>query len=179
MAPSGAVITRLRIAPRTTLGGMPWQSNTPVDIKPRSRDVTDGIQKAAARAMLRALELPRAELSILLCGDREIHALNRDYRGKDKPTDVLAFAMREGEDAGRAGDLLGDVVISLETAKRQAEQHEHPIKTEVFTLLAHGLLHLLGWDHQTDREDRRMRREVSRLVACVPSGDRKRPPARR
>jgi probable rRNA maturation factor len=122
----------------------------------------------AARAMLHALELDEVELSIVLCDDRTIHGLNRDYRHKDRPTDVLAFAMREGEGAEFAGDLLGDVVISMQTAARQAAEHGHSLATEVYTLLAHGLLHLLGWDHRNDAEDRRMRREVARLVGVVP-----------
>jgi probable rRNA maturation factor len=131
------------------------------------RAIAASTVRRAAMEMLRALELPDAELSILLCGDREIHALNRDYRHKDKPTDVLAFAMREGEGGEISGNVLGDVVISLETAARQAVEHEHPVKTEVLMLLAHGLLHLLGWDHQTSAEDRRMRAEVARLVAAA------------
>lgn len=143
------------------------------------RRVRAATVKSAAAAMLRALELPRAELSILLCGDTEIHALNRAYRGKDKPTDVLAFAMREGPEGERAGDVLGDVVISIETAARQAEEREIPLITEVFNLLAHGLLHLLGWDHQTAAEDRRMRREVERLVSAATGGDRSRASTRR
>jgi probable rRNA maturation factor len=121
----------------------------------------------AAAAMLRALDLADVELSILLCNDREIHALNRDYRHKDRPTDVLAFALREGHGGELARRALGDVVISIETARRQAAAAKHPVFTEVSMLLAHGLLHLLGWDHRTDEEDRRMRREVDRLlVAC-------------
>jgi probable rRNA maturation factor len=136
------------------------------------RSVAAAEVRRAAAAMLRAVELPDAELSIVLCSDREIHALNRTYRHHDKPTDVLAFAMRDGHGGERAGDLLGDVVISVETARRQALKRKHSIKTEVLTLLAHGLLHLLGWDHRTEREDRRMRREVARLVAAASRGDR-------
>lgn len=130
--------------------------------------------KAAAEAMLEALELPDAELSILLCDDPTIHELNKVYRKKDKPTDVLSFALREGELGERAGDLLGDVVLSLPTAERQAKTAEHSVKTEVFLLLAHGLLHLLGWDHRTEAEDKRMRREVDRLVKAASRGNRMR-----
>jgi probable rRNA maturation factor len=136
------------------------------------RAVSAAMVKRAATAMLKALELPDAELSILLCGDAEIHVLNRDYRHKDKPTDVLAFAMREGENGEHAGNVLGDVVISLETAARQAAEHERSTEAEVLMLLAHGLLHLLGWDHQTSAEDRRMRAEVQRLVEVAAPGGR-------
>lgn len=135
--------------------------------------------RRAATTMLQTLHLSDVELSILLCGDREIRTLNRQWRHKDKPTDVLAFAMREAQETQPTGNLLGDVVISVETAARQAKQHGHTVKTEVLTLLAHGLLHLLGWDHQTDEEDRRMRAEVARLVEAATSGDRNRSARRR
>jgi probable rRNA maturation factor len=127
------------------------------------------IVASAARAFLTELGLLGAELSIVLCDDATIHELNRTYRKKNRPTDVLAFALREGEGAQFAGDALGDVVISLETAQRQADEHGHSMTTEVYVLLAHGVLHLLGWDHRTDAEDRRMKREVTRLVATLPS----------
>ena len=132
-----------------------------------SRLVTSTEVRVAAETMLRTLKLPRAELSILLCDDPTIHALNRDYRKKDRPTDVLAFAMREGQDGHLAGDVLGDVIISLETAKRQAGERGVRTRDEVVMLLAHGVLHLLGWDHRTDAEDRRMRAETDRLVAAA------------
>jgi probable rRNA maturation factor len=133
----------------------------------RSRVVGQTETARTAEVMLRSLKLPRAELSVLLCGDAEIHALNRDYRHKDRPTDVLAFALREGVGGELSGDLLGDVVISLPTAVRQAREHGVSTRAEVWMLLAHGVLHLLGWDHRTDAEDRRMRAEVDRLLAAV------------
>ena len=133
----------------------------------KSRVVSTAEVRAAAEAMLRALKLPKAELSVLLCDDATIHALNRDYRKKNKPTDVLAFAMREGPDGHLAGDLLGDVIISLETATRQAKERGAVTRDEVMMLLAHGLLHLLGWDHQTDAEDKRMRAETERMLAVI------------
>ncbi len=117
--------------------------------------------------MLDSLGLADAELSLLLCDDETIHALNRDYRKKDKPTDVLAFALREGAHAEHAGDALGDVVISIDTARRQAAEHHRTIVTEVHFLLAHGLLHLLGHDHRNRTEERRMsaRTDILRSVA--------------
>ena len=135
--------------------------------KTRSRVVTLTEIQRAAETLLRALGLLRAELSVVLCDDDTIHALNRDYRRKDKPTDVLAFAMREGPGGHLAGDLLGDVVISLDTATRQARAQKTPASDEVRMLLTHGLLHLLGWDHRTDAEDKRMRAETERLLAVL------------
>lgn len=140
----------------------------------RSRVVSLEEIRLAAEAMLRTLKLGRAELSVVLCDDATIHALNRDYRRKDKPTDVLAFALREGHAGHLAGDVLGDVVISLETAARQARERGNAPRDEVRMLLAHGLLHLLGWDHRTDAEDRRMRAEVERLLAALARSEKRR-----
>ena len=117
--------------------------------------------------MLRHLRLPRAELSIVLTTDRQIQKLNKLYRKKNKPTDVLSFGMRDGEFGERAGALLGDVVISIPTARRQAQEKGVPLDLEVTELLAHGLLHLLGWDHRTAKEDRRMRAKTARLVSAT------------
>jgi probable rRNA maturation factor len=116
-----------------------------------------------ANAMLGAVQMQESELSILLTGDDQIKLLNRIYAGKNRPTDVLAFAQREGDFAERAGGLLGDVVVSVETARRQARGRGADLVSEVTMLVAHGLLHLLGWDHDTLPRDRRMRRETARL----------------
>ena len=99
----------------------------------------------SARRLLRGLRLADAELSLVVVSDRKMRALNRRYRGVDRPTDVLSFSLREG--AGPPPDgLLGDVVISLETARRQAA-----VRGE--RLLIHGLLHLLGYDHERSAAD--------------------------
>ncbi len=108
------------------------------------------------------------ELSIALVGDAEMHALNRDYRGKDRPTDVLAFALREGEDASIHPDVLGDVVISVDTAARQATARDAALADEVRVLLAHGILHLLGYDHErSPAEARRMFGKQRALLATL------------
>ena len=112
-----------------------------------------------ARAMLRHLKLSKAELSIVLTTDRQIQKLNKVYRKKDKPTDVLSFPMEEQW-------LLGDIVIALPTTRRQAVEKGVSMRDELVELLAHGLLHLLGWDHRTAAEDKRMRRETARLVSA-------------
>ena len=105
--------------------------------------------QAAGQALV-ALGLRDVELSILLCDDAFIHPLNRDYRGKDKPTDVLSFAMREEGDPN--DPVLGDVIISIERAQEQALERGHPIGVELALLLVHGILHLLGYDHEEDEE---------------------------
>jgi probable rRNA maturation factor len=127
--------------------------------------------KRRAERMVEALELGDAELSVLLTDDASIHELNREHRRKDKPTDVLAFPMdEEGVGPSGAVRLLGDVVISLDTAAVQARRQRHGLMDEVTHLLAHGLLHLVGYDHQTDAQERRMNAEAARLVARASDG---------
>lgn len=123
--------------------------------------------RAEATRMLKALSLGRAELSVLLTDDAKIRALNLAHRRKDAPTDVLAFAMREGAHARKADPLLGDVVISLPTAKRQARAHGLTLAEEARMLLAHGLLHLLGFDHRNRAEERRMKALTDVLVTAA------------
>ncbi len=113
--------------------------------------------------MLDALGTPGSELSVLLTNDEKIRALNHEHRGKNRPTDVLAFP--QGEAVGGATPMLGDVVISLDTAERQARGRGRDLLEEVRLLLAHGLLHLVGHDHSEPTEARQMRRETRRLVA--------------
>jgi probable rRNA maturation factor len=133
-----------------------------------------------ARTMLDALEMKDAELSVVLTDDATIQRLNRTYRGKDQPTDVLAFAQREGPLGYLAGPLLGDVVLSVPTARRQARARRRNLVSELTMLLAHGVLHLLGWDHDTPAKDRRMRRETARLCAVsTAASDRPAMPAER
>ncbi len=132
-----------------------------------------------AEAMLALLQLKNAELSLVLSSDEQIHDLNRTYRGKDKPTDVLAFSMREGDfgrlHAGLPSHLLGDVIVAIPTAKRQAKAARRDLLAEVTMLVGHGLLHLLGWDHETPAKDAKMRAETNRLIACAEDADAGRP----
>lgn len=106
---------------------------------------------------------PNVELSLVLSDDEFIHQLNRDYRGKDRPTDVLSF--EQDPDAG----VLGDIVISVPTARRQAKAHGHSTANEIEWLFLHGTLHLLGYDDETeaqsDEMDRRAHRALERVEA--------------
>lgn len=120
-----------------------------------------------ADGMLRALALERAELSILLTDDARIRALNREHRDKDRPTDVLAFPLGRRSVVEDAPVLLGDVVISLDTAARQARGRRRPLLDEIRFLLAHGLLHLIGYDHATPSQKRRMDARTRALVRSV------------
>ena len=106
----------------------------------------------AALATLKVHGSEDCEVSILLTDDAEIQVLNRHYRQIDAPTDVLAFAMREGIDSDLNPHLLGDVVISLQTAQRQSLAQGHAFEVELALLTVHGILHLLGYDHQMPEE---------------------------
>ncbi len=113
--------------------------------------------------------VPTLEASLRLTDDETIRELNREFRHKDKPTDVLAFAQREGPWAGAGHELLGDIIISLPTARRQAKR-KSPLGlfTEVRFLASHGLCHLLGYDHNDDEEERVMNARMAQLLAQAP-----------
>jgi rRNA maturation RNase YbeY len=137
----------------------------------------------SARAILADVGETSAELGILFVSDQRMRSFNRRYRGKDCATDVLAFAMREARTAhalrqaqGRPvplmPDMLGDVVISVPTAARQAKEGHRSLDEELTVLLVHGILHLCGYDHErSEKEARRMHRRermIQRSIARVP-----------
>lgn len=151
-----------------------------VDITTRGgpfRDTSPAVLRRRAEKMLRHLEMRGVELSIALVGDEEIHELNRTYRKMDKPTDVLAFPVVErvppkpGKGSrpapGSIEGMLGDVILSIETGRRQAKTHRRPLLDELTMLLAHGLLHLIGYDHRTDAEEREMTAKTADLTAAA------------
>jgi rRNA maturation RNase YbeY len=120
-----------------------------------------------ARAVLRAVGHARSELSLALVDDAAIAALNERDRGKAGPTDVLSYSLLEGPHSEQRGALLGDVVISLHTALRQARRYRRPLEDEVLRLLIHGALHLIGYDHVRTRDALVMRREERRVWRAV------------
>ncbi len=111
-----------------------------------------------------AVSLP-GEVHVLLTGDVEVKRLNRVYRGKNKPTDVLSFPAAE-----EAEGIAGDLAISLETALRQATEHGHSLRDEVRVLLLHGLLHLDGEDHEADAGEMAQREAALRAELRLPTG---------
>jgi probable rRNA maturation factor len=119
--------------------------------------------RSRAVRMLRELGCPRAELSIALVDDAAIAELNERYRGRSGATDVLSFSLLEGAHADHRGAMLGDVVVSVDTAAVQARRARRTLDDEVLRLLIHGALHLLGHDHVRASEARRMRAEERRL----------------
>jgi probable rRNA maturation factor len=117
---------------------------------------------------LRAIGLSDAELSILLVGDRAMRKLNLEWRGKDKTTDVLSFSLQEGRFAHIRPEMLGDIVISVPAARRQAMAFGHTFTRELERLLVHGLVHLLGYDHERDiQEARSMARKERQLLEKI------------
>jgi probable rRNA maturation factor len=117
--------------------------------------------RAKGRAFLLALGRGEAELSILLTTDAGIRRLNRRWRGVDRPTDVLSFPL---SDPPGAGTLLGDVVISLDTAARRGGEDARAVRVELDRYLAHGILHLLGFDHERRADARVMAAREEALV---------------
>lgn len=135
-----------------------------------SAPVNSRLVRRLANDMLDALELQDAELSILLTNDAQIQVLNREHRHKDRPTDVLSFYV-SGEvvlPVAGAPRLLGDIVISIDTALRQANGRKRSLMAEIRWLLAHGILHLIGYDHQTPQQKQQMVAQTRRLVRAAP-----------
>ncbi|MFO1518936.1 MAG: rRNA maturation RNase YbeY [bacterium] len=115
--------------------------------------------------LLKELAIPRSDLDITFVGDRKIRSLNRAYRGKDYATDVLSFPLWEKKRSRKDGLFLGDLVISGPTTLRQAEEDGKKSWEELRFLILHGVLHLLGYDHEkTEREARVMRKKEASLL---------------
>jgi len=164
-----------------------------VDVRSAASDAERReLEAFLGRVVARALSeegLKDAEVSVVVTGDEEIRALNREYRGIDEPTDVLSFPLAEpgenasetapfepAERAGGEGGLsgppvhLGDIVISLERARLQAEEYGHSFLRELGFLAVHGALHLLGYDHETEEERRLMRGREEAVLALLGLG---------
>lgn len=146
-------------------------SNTQKKVK-----VQAGILRKAAGSVLEYLGYPDAELSILVTGDRKMRVLNRQYRGMDKTTDVLSFPALEGEAALKAASdakggppaTLGDIVISAPRALAQAGEIGQSLDDELSFLLVHGILHLIGYDHERSPFDkRRMEKKQKEITGLL------------
>ena len=122
-----------------------------------------------AETILSALGYPDSELSLVITGDLGIRRVNRDYLGKDRPTNVISFAMSEGEYGGINPEVLGDVIISADTAAREAQEGGIPFWSRLCFLLLHGILHITGYDHERSGEEeaRRMEAKEQELFALL------------
>ncbi|WP_177564654.1 rRNA maturation RNase YbeY [Phascolarctobacterium sp.] len=132
--------------------------------KLRISEELEKLLTAGLNVVARLHKLPvQTEVDITIVDDAEIHTLNRDYRNVDRSTDVLSFALDEESEeepelvGGPEEHLLGDIIISAETAARQAEEFGHGLEREIVYLAVHGLLHLLGYDHMNDADKAVMR----------------------
>lgn len=124
--------------------------------------------KKTAQVILNALAFPEAELSILMVDDPQIEALNRSYLYRKGPTNVIAFPMREGDFGNINPQLLGDVVISADTAEKEAQALGIAVEARIDELLIHGILHLLGYDHEAGEEDaRRMEQKTDEIMVLL------------
>ncbi len=131
----------------------------------------DALEKTVGM-LLDAIDESEASVSVSFVGDEESRQLNREHRGKDRPTDVLSFPLYEPEELRAEPDsdaerLLGDIVISIDTAQRQAQEYDATLEAEIERLLIHGLLHLMGHDHEEPEERERMEAEERRLAAAI------------
>jgi probable rRNA maturation factor len=141
--------------------------------------------KRTLRKLLAEVGEPNSAISLTLVDDETIRGINREHRNKDKPTDVLSFPLyhpssalapvpvipsssREAPQAlGEPERLLGDIVISVDTARRQAADYDAPLQSELYRLMIHGLLHVLGHDHEEPGERARMESEERRLASAI------------
>jgi|HigsolmetaAR204D_1030405.scaffolds.fasta_scaffold04183_3 probable rRNA maturation factor len=146
------------------------------EIEPISAELQELLIRCLREAA--ALENVDGEVVVTLVNNERIHELNREYRGVDRPTDVLSFAMNEpgeGEmdiyidesEFDEYPNMLGDIVISLPKAKEQAEEYGHSLERELGFLAVHGFLHLLGYDHGTAEEEKEMFSRQEEVLAKV------------
>ena len=157
----------------------------PLTILKRTRKVPLAVPalRPALESALLATGVADREVTLVLVSDRAIHRLNREWRGIDTPTDCLSFPAGEGEDGQFAGEVLGDIVISVDTALAQGCEHvpegtapEDALAEEVVFLFVHSLLHLMGYDHHEPDDEEEMQ---AREQAVLGSISRTRPPASR
>ena len=123
--------------------------------------------KKISRSALEGMGEDEAELSLLLVDDSYIRKLNKKYRGSDYKTDVLAFAMRDGEGVPPDSPILGDVVISVETAKREAINRKRKFDEEMNLYIVHGILHLLGYEDETAEKKKTMESKEKELLERI------------
>ena len=145
-----------------------------INVEPETLELDEEIKHEIIRAVETMGELYDAancEVSITVTDDQRIHDLNRQYRGIDRPTDVLSFAFNESDepeiifDDEDHIDTLGDIIVSIDRARAQAVEYGHSFKREIIFLIVHGMLHLLGYDHMEELERREMEAEQKFVMA--------------
>jgi probable rRNA maturation factor len=143
----------------------------PVAIKNRQKKIKPDLHRLrrSLRRLLGALDRPVAEVSLVLTDDGQIREINRTYLKRDRPTNVISFAMQDGEYGALHPEMLGDIVISVETALRDADSAGITLMDELEFLMIHGLLHLIGYEHEntTAQERRRMQARERELFSLL------------
>jgi probable rRNA maturation factor len=161
---------RLRGSSRNVYLDINWEEET---IPEADRDRLQQILEQGVTEAIKVAEgSEEAEVSLTLVDDIRIHELNRDYRGVDRPTDVLSFALQEETEdepdiLDYEDELLGDIIISVERARAQAEEYGHSFERELVYLAVHGTLHLLGYDHETEEDKAEMRLQEESVMTRV------------
>ncbi len=141
-----------------------------IDDRQKEYKIVKAKLQKRAQAILNALGSPEGELSILVVDDSEIKTLNKNYLNRLGPTNVIAFPMKEGDFSDINPQLLGDVVISIETAGREALQSGISTEERFAQLLVHGILHLFGFDHEKSEQDaRKMEKKSNELLKLIES----------
>ncbi|HWO77684.1 MAG TPA: rRNA maturation RNase YbeY [Bacillus sp. (in: firmicutes)] len=139
--------------------------NLEIDFLDETNTVTEKEEKLIRDLITIGLKQEKVEedceISVTFVSNDKIQEINREYRGKDKPTDVISFALEEGDEeeviiGAPETRVLGDIIISIEKTKEQAEEYGHSFERELGFLAVHGLLHLLGYDHETEQEEKEM-----------------------
>lgn len=145
-----------------------WEEDT---ILPERRErLTSLLEQAIKETLDQAEGSEEAEVSLMLVNDQRIHELNRDYRGVDRPTDVLSFALQDETDEPDSefeDEMLGDIIISVERAREQAEEYGHSFEREIVYLAVHGTLHLLGYNHEEENEKLEMRAKEEEVMRTL------------
>jgi len=144
-----------------------WEEES---ILQEKRELLANLLNQAINEAIRLSDGPEeAEVSLLLVDNQRIHALNLEYRGVDRPTDVLSFALQEEveeePEIEEEDEMLGDIVISVERAREQAEEYGHSFEREIVYLAVHGTLHLLGFDHEEENDKQMMRSKEEEVMA--------------
>lgn len=145
-----------------------WEEDT---ILPERREPLAALlEQAIKEGINRAGGSEEAEVSLMLVDNQRIHELNRDYRGVDRPTDVLSFALKDETDEPDSefeDEMLGDIIISVERAREQAEEYGHSFEREIVYLAVHGTLHLLGYNHEEENEKLEMRGKEEEVMTTL------------
>lgn len=151
---------------------MNWQIDIRIDEPFQESVKGDWVRQAVQEVLTSERNIDPVELSLLITDDTTVHELNRTYRGIDETTDVLAFAFQEDTEFPSISDgtaHLGEVIISCPQAVKQAEDFGHSFKDEISILTIHGVLHLLGYDHESSEDEERMQARESEVLAMLKS----------